>query len=322
MFLRSSAPPSPADASGATDTSSPPITPRRGASTWRKSRLLTPPQPAPGHLTLPRLVLPLQELSQSAPEAPVSPSAESTTRSPRKSPLSAHSPRKHKPRNRSIPDKVPPTAPPGPDPFWTIAARLYLNGLGALLDDQGDDVQEPLSPEVTRAWAAHLAGHRPIQLSFFLEESPDRLQAMGLSAAHAQVRVTLHRLAHPARVPSAHDWQAALEVQAALLEERLCALEPAPMAVWLQQVHETLLRPTADPRSADDVKRLLRVLAAVTAHETFQSQGWLGGSTETLALRHAVTDLLRDLAAIVRRCPDADDAARAELVHLASRVRL
>ena len=291
--------------------------------------MLTPPSTRPndrpGHQTLPRLVFPLQELSHSAQEPPVSPSGEPPTRSPRKSPLSptsAHSPRKHKPRNRSTPDKGPPTAPPGPDPHWAIAARLYLDGLGALLDDQGDDVQEPLSPEVARAWAAHLAGRRPVQLSFFLEEGPERLQAMGLSAAHAQVRATLHRLTHPARVPSAHDWPSALGVQAVLLEERLCALEPAPMAAWLQQVHETLLRPTADPRSADDVKWLLRVLAVVAAHEVFQSQGWLGGSAEALALRHAVTDLLRDLDVIVRRCPDADDAARVELAHLASRVRL
>lgn len=211
---------------------------------------------------------------------------------------------------------------PGPDPHWATAARLYQNGLGALLDDPGEDVQQPLPPDVTRTWAAHLEGRQPVQLSFFLAEDPGRLAAMGLYQVHAQVQTTVHRLAHPVRVPSARDWQDVLSVQATLLEERLCALAPAPMAAWLQEVHETLLRPTADPRSTDDVKLLLRVLAAVTGHEVFQSQGWLGGSTEALALRHAVTDLMRDLGAIVQRCPATDDAARADLARLAAQVRL
>ncbi len=211
---------------------------------------------------------------------------------------------------------------PGSDPHWATAARLYQNGLGALLDDQGDDVQQPLPPDVTRTWAAHLEGRPPVQLSFFLTEDPGRLAAMGLSRVHAQVRTTVHRLTHPVRVPSPREWQEVLSVQAILLEERLCAPAPAPMAAWLQQVHETLLRPTADPRSSDDVTLLLRVLVALTGHQVFQSQGWLGGSSEALALRHAVTDLMRDLGAIVQRCPDTDDLARADLARLAAQVRL
>lgn len=282
MSPRSSVPSLPPVITIASDVSSPPTSPRSGAGTQRKSRVLQPPSPRSRGF--------FSTLTRSRQLLPVSPD----------SGLDA----------------------PGPDPHWALAARLYQNGLGALLDDQGDDVQQPLPLDVTRTWAAHLQDRQPVQLSFFLGEDAGRLEAMGLSRAHAQLRTTVHRLTHPVRVPSPREWQEVLSVQAILLEERLCALAPAPMAAWLQQVHETLLRPTADPRSTDDVKLLLRVLAAVTATEVFRSQGWLGGSTETLALRHAVTDLMRDLGAIVQRCPDLDDVAGADLARLAAQVRL
>lgn len=202
-------------------------------------------------------------LSASATPTPGSPRPpEPSSGKSRKASLPIHRRRRSDPGTPVSPSTVlPDPGLPAPDPHWAIQARLYRQGLGLLLDDQGPDGSVPLPPEVVRGWDGHLNVRGTAQLSFFLAESPVRLRAMGLLDAQAHAWATLWRLVHPVRVPGAHEGHEAWSVQARLLEERLCPLDPGPMAAWLQQVHETLVRPTADPRSAEAVGLLLQALA-------------------------------------------------------------
>lgn len=201
-------------------------------------------------------------------------------------------------------------------------ARLHRNGLKGLLDDHGSDMAQPLPQEVVGLWHDHLYRTGATQLCFFLTESPSSIEAFGLTGERSCAMATLRRLVHPDRVPPMPDWSARLAVQVCLLQEGLCPLEPGPMAVWLQAVRATLLRPTADTPSAADLDLLLRLLATITRLEAFTAHGWLGQQPDALALRHAVTDLMRMLPDILGRCPAITAQERAHLARMAQEVRL
>lgn len=194
--------------------------------------------------------------------------------------------------------------------------------MGPLLDNLDEDTKGLSGTDMVKRWARHLEAKGATQLSFFVSESKARLEWMQLAPCHSKLVQVIGCLVHPEHVPSSHDWQDTLTVQARLLEEGLCPLDAARMAAWLQRVRESLTRPTASPCSAADLALLLRLLGAVTRSVTFVSQGWLGGSTEGLALRHAVTDLMRDLSTIAQRCPDLSDPDREWLAQCAAEVRL
>lgn len=317
--------------SGSPGDSQPPVT--TGSGHHRRSRLSLnlPARHSIRPLTLPTPLAPeSSETGLHAPDArpPSGESGSRATLSPRsgKTPRSAKSPKSgrapHSSRKHRADVSLIPEPPTGTDTHWATMARLYQQGLEGLLDDQGTDLQQPLPTEVARRWARHLDQKGTTQLSFFLDEIPERLEAMGLTQARAQATLTLRRLVHPVNVPSIHDWDDTLLVQLQLLQERLCPLEPAPMAAWLQEVLDALTRRTADPRSAGQVGLLLSVLAAITRDSGFRSQGWLGGTPEGLSLRRAVADLMMHLHEIVERCPGVDDADRARLQTLAAQVQL
>lgn len=200
--------------------------------------------------------------------------------------------------------------------------RLYQQGLAALLDDPVTGGRDPLPTDTANQWTRYLQEKGGAQLSFLMEEPPDRLALMGLTPLRSQIALTLHGLLYPQSVPTCHDWDDILSIQLRLLNEHVCPLEPGPMAAWLREVRDTLTRPTADPRTASQVALVLAVLAIVTRDPVFRSQGWLGGSPDALALRLAVTDLMMNMHRIVERCPGIDDAGRERLQALAVLVQL
>lgn len=212
--------------------------------------------------------------------------------------------------------------PSPPDPHWEVQAGLYWQGMGPLLGSLDEDMKGSSGTDLVKRWVGHLNTKGATQLSFFLAESPARLEWMRLAEHHSRLGNVIGHLVHPEQVPSSHDWHDTLTVQTWLLEEGLCPLDAARMATWLRQVHECLTRPAASPRSAADLALLLRLLGAITRNETFVSQGWLGGRAEGLALRHAVAGLMLDLNTIVERCPDLTGDEREWLAQCAAEVRL
>jgi len=201
-------------------------------------------------------------------------------------------------------------------------ARLHRNGLQGLLDDHGSDITEPLPREVVDIWHQHLHRIGPTHLALFMMEPDHSIENLGLTAERACAVATMRRLVHPARMPWMPDWPPRLAVQICLLQERLCPLEPGLLATWLQSVCETWLRPTADAPSVADLDLLLRLLVTITRHETFTAHSWLSQQTDALALRHAVTDLLRSLPDIVGRCSDLTPQTRHRLEQTAAGIRL
>ncbi|WP_302173470.1 hypothetical protein [uncultured Hydrogenophaga sp.] len=201
-------------------------------------------------------------------------------------------------------------------------ARLYRDGLNRLLGDQGTDASTPLPDSVVRAWRAHLLEVGSHQLGFFMAEPDHRILRLGLAQERAQLDATLPRLVHPVGPPSMFDLEARLAVQTCLLQERLCPLDPGAMACSLQQLHETLTRPTAAEPTVADLGWLLALLDTLSRHEVFTGQGWLGGDPEALLLRLAVTDLMRSLPTIVERCTALTQADRQHLQELAAPIRL
>lgn len=194
------------------------------------------------------------------------------------------------------------------DGLWALAHRIEGTG--------------PVPEEVMQTWQQQMSSSVVQRLLAFLAEPPEALKSMGLTRKREDIEILMSRMLVRPDLSSPAAIGLSAEVVGRMLHEGLTDLSFGALARVLGDVRANLLNPSLKPPNLACVLAVLGLVEAITAHASFRAQGWLSERPDALALRYAVTDLMRALPRMLCRCPSVTPAERELLNKRAAQIRI
>lgn len=194
------------------------------------------------------------------------------------------------------------------DRLWDLANRI--EGTGPVFEELMQIWQQQMSPAVVQ------------RLLAFLAEPPEALMSMGLTRKREDIEILMSRMVCSPNLSSPDAIRQSAEVAGQLLHDGLTDMPFGALARVLGDVRSNLSNPGLKPPNPPCVLAVLGLAEAITAHASFRAQGWLSERPDAVALRYAVTDLMRALPLIVGRCPSVTPAERDLLIRRAAQIRI